>query len=65
MCLLRTHGMVARMITSFAAGALVVIGILVVALGLFAAGDVLIVLIGLGSIAVGGALGLLGRRSGA
>jgi hypothetical protein len=50
------------MITSFAAGALIVIGILLAALGLFAAGDVLLVLVGLGSIAVGGLLGLLDRR---
>jgi hypothetical protein len=63
MCRPPPQGIVARMITSFAAGALVVIGILVAALGLFAAGDVLIVLVGLGSIAVGGALGLLDRRS--
>jgi hypothetical protein len=58
-------GQAGRMITSFAAGALIVLGILLAALGLFAAGDIVIVLVGLGAIAVGGILGLLDRRSAA
>lgn len=50
------------MITSFAAGTLVVLGVLLAVLGLLAAGDMRVVLLGLGAIAVGGLLGLLDRR---
>jgi hypothetical protein len=50
------------MLTSFAAGTLVVLGTLLTVLGLFAAGDMLVVLIGLGAVAVGGVLALLDRH---
>jgi hypothetical protein len=50
------------MYASMASGALVVLGILVAVLGLFAAGSMPVVLTGLGSIAVGGMLGVLERR---
>jgi hypothetical protein len=51
------------MMTSFAAGTLIVLGVLLTVLGLFAAGNMLIVLVGLGAVAVGGILGLLDRRA--
>jgi hypothetical protein len=50
------------MLASFAAGTLVVIGVLLVFLGLFAAGNLAVVIVGLGSIAAGGVLALLDRR---
>jgi hypothetical protein len=53
------------MLTSFAAGTLVVLGVLLTVLGLFTAGNILIVVVGLGAIAVGGILGLLDRRAAA
>lgn len=53
------------MFTSFAAGALIVLGVLLTVLGVMAAGATPFVLIGLGSITVGGVLGLLERRVGA
>jgi hypothetical protein len=51
------------MMTSFAAGTLIVLGVLLTVLGLFAAGNMLIVLVGLGAVAVGGILGLLDLRA--
>lgn len=51
------------MYTSFASGTLIVLGVLLAVLGLFTGGTVLLVLIGLGSITVGGLLGLLERRT--
>jgi len=48
--------------TSFAAGTLIVLGVLLTFLGLFAAGDLGFVLAGLGSVAGGGLLGLFERR---
>lgn len=51
------------MYTSFASGTLIVLGVLLAVLGLFTGGAVLLVLIGLGSITVGGLLGLLERRT--
>jgi hypothetical protein len=51
------------MLTNFAAGTLIVLGALFAFLGVFAGGgNVTFTLIGLGSVAVGGILGLLGRR---
>jgi hypothetical protein len=50
------------MYTSFASATLIVLGVLLAVLGVFAGGAPLFVLIGLGSIAVGGILGLLERR---
>jgi 1,4-dihydroxy-2-naphthoate octaprenyltransferase len=50
------------MISNFAAGALIVLGVLLTVLGVFAGGSVPFTLIGLGSIAAGGVLGLLDRR---
>jgi 1,4-dihydroxy-2-naphthoate octaprenyltransferase len=49
-------------LTSFAAGALIVLGALLTILGVFAGGSIPFTLIGLGSIAVGGMLGLVDRR---
>jgi hypothetical protein len=52
------------MTTSFAAGALIVLGILLTVLGFIAGGgNVTFTLIGLGAIAIGGLLGVLDRRS--
>ena len=42
--------------------ALTVLGILIVVLGLFAAGDVAVVVVGLGAIFAAGLLGALDRR---
>ncbi|HEU5324718.1 MAG TPA: hypothetical protein VFV59_02440 [Candidatus Limnocylindria bacterium] len=50
------------MVTDFAAGTLIVLGVLIAVLGLFAAGDLVFVLAGLASVFAGGLLGLLGRR---
>jgi hypothetical protein len=50
------------MATDLAAGALVVLGILIAVLGLLAAGDMIVVVAGLASVFAGGLLGLLGRR---
>ena len=50
------------MYTSFAAGTLIVLGILLAVLGFLAGASVTFVLIGLGSIATAGVLGLLDRR---
>jgi hypothetical protein len=52
----------APVVTSFASGALVVLGILVAVLGLFAAGNIGLTLIGLGTIFAGGVLGVAERR---
>lgn len=52
------------MTTNFAAGALIVLGVLLTILGFLAGGgDVTFTLIGLGAIAAGGVLGLLERRT--
>ena len=50
------------MFTNFASGTLIVLGVLLTILGVFAGGSVTFTLIGLGSIATGGVLGLLDRR---
>ena len=50
------------MYTNFAAGTLIVLGILLSVLGFLAGASVTFVLIGLGSVATGGILGLLERR---
>jgi 1,4-dihydroxy-2-naphthoate octaprenyltransferase len=50
------------MLTNFASGTLIVLGVLLTVLGVFAGGSVPFTLIGLGSIAVGGVLGLFERR---
>ncbi len=47
---------------SFPVAALTVLGSLVVILGLFAAGEILVVGVGFGAIAVGGLLHVLDRR---
>jgi hypothetical protein len=53
-------------LTNFAAGTLIVLGVLLVVLGVLAGnGNVTFTLIGLGSVVVGGILGLLGRRTAA
>lgn len=50
------------MYANFAAGTLIVLGILLTLLGLLAAGSMLVVLIGLGSITMAGFLSVLDRR---
>jgi hypothetical protein len=50
------------MLTNFAAGTLIVLGVLLTVLGVFAGGSVPFTLIGLAAVAVGGVLGLLDRR---
>lgn len=50
------------MYANFAAGTLIVLGILITLLGLLAAGSMLVVLIGLGAIAMAGILSVLERR---
>lgn len=52
------------MLTNVAAGTLIVLGVLLTVLGFLAGGgNVTFTLIGLGAVAVGGILGLLGRRT--
>lgn len=46
----------------FAGGTLVALGALIALLGLFAAGNLVVVVAGLASVFAGGLLGLLGRR---
>lgn len=50
------------MLANFAAGTLIVLGVLLTILGVLGGGNVTFTLIGLGSVLVGGALGLLARR---
>lgn len=50
------------MVTNFAAGTLVVLGVLFSVLGLFAGGRLDFVIVGLAAVAAGGILGLIGRR---
>jgi hypothetical protein len=50
------------MYATFASATLIVLGVLLTVLGVFAAGNVSYLLIGLGAIAVGGFLGVLERR---
>ena len=50
------------MLASFAAGTLIVLGVLLTVLGVFAGGSVPFTLIGLAAVAGGGVLGLLERR---
>jgi hypothetical protein len=52
------------MTTSLPVAALVVLGTLIVILGLFAAGEISVTVVGLVAIAVGGVLDLAGRRAG-
>jgi hypothetical protein len=47
-------------VTSLSAGALIFLGSLIALLGLFAAGNIIIVLVGLGSIFAAGILQVLG-----
>lgn len=49
--------------TSLPVLALVVLGILIAVLGLFAAGDIAVTAVGLVAIAVGGMLDVVGRRT--
>ncbi len=51
------------MVATFAAGALVFIGILFAVLGLFAGGSLLIAGVGLASIVLGGLLAILAGRT--
>ncbi len=51
------------MTTSLPVAALVVLGTLIVILGLFAAGEISVAVVGLAAIAVGGILDLAGRRT--
>ena len=52
------------MYTNFAAGTLIALGVLIAVLGLFAAGEMLVVVVGLASVLAGGMLGAVaGRRS--
>jgi hypothetical protein len=51
------------MVANFAAGALVVIGILIAVLGLFAGGSIVIAGVGLASIVLGGLLSILAART--
>ena len=51
------------MSTSLPVLALVVLGILVAVLGLFAAGDIAVTAVGLGALAVAGVLDVLDRRT--
>lgn len=51
------------MLANFAAGTLIVLGVLLTVLGfLYADGKTTFTLIGLGSVAIGGMLGLVARR---
>ncbi len=50
------------MFTNFAAGTLIVLGVLLAVLGLLAAGEMTVVVIGLASVLAGGVLGLADRR---
>lgn len=50
------------MYANFAAGTLIVLGILITVLGFLLAGSMPMVLIGLGSITMGGILSVLDRR---
>lgn len=50
------------MLANFASGTLIVLGVLITVLGFLAGGSIAFVLIGLGSVAVGGTIGLLDRR---
>jgi hypothetical protein len=50
------------MYTNFAAGTLIVLGVLIAVLGLFAAGEMLVVVVGLASVLAGGMLGAVAGR---
>ena len=50
------------MYTNLAAGLLIVLGAVIAVLGFLLAGEMVMVVIGLGSIAAGGILGILDRR---
>ncbi len=47
---------------SFPVAALAVLGIVIAVLGLFAAGDIALTIVGLAAVAVAGLLEILGRR---
>ncbi len=49
--------------TNFAAGTLILLGVLITVLGLFAAGDMLIVGVGLAAVLAGGVLGAVAART--
>jgi hypothetical protein len=51
------------MTTSLPVAALVMLGSLIAVLGLFAAGSIEVAAVGLGAVAVGGVLDVLGRRA--
>ena len=52
------------MYANFAAGTLIVLGVLLTVLGFLAGGSITFTLIGLGAIGFGGILSILGRRFG-
>lgn len=57
-----THGRHHAMYTSFAAGTLIVLGVLITVLGFLAGGRIEFVGLGLGAILAAGLLGLVERR---
>ena len=50
------------MYANFAAGTLIVLGVLITVLGLFAAGEMVVVVVGLAAILAGGMLGAVAAR---
>jgi uncharacterized membrane protein HdeD (DUF308 family) len=50
------------MYANFAAGTLIVLGVLITVLGLFAAGEMLVVVVGLAAVLAGGMLGAVAAR---
>jgi succinate dehydrogenase/fumarate reductase flavoprotein subunit len=50
------------MYANFAAGTLIVLGVLITVLGLFAAGEMVVVVVGLAAVLAGGMLGALAAR---
>lgn len=50
------------MYANFAAGTLIVLGVLITVLGLFAAGEMLVVVVGLAAVLAGGMLGAIAAR---
>lgn len=50
------------MYANFASGTLIVLGILIAVLGLFAAGEMVVVVVGLAAVVAGGLLGAVASR---
>lgn len=50
------------MYANFAAGTLIVLGVLIAVLGLFAAGEMVVVVVGLAAVLAGGVLGAVAAR---